>query len=106
MANPSTKPPKPKNVYYTYWMTRDSADGVLSPMVDVWLTRPTRERVGQIVRWLGENGESDRWGRWTIGQCLSGPRVYPDDDRQSIVVGDENSVKAVVDAAKPKPGAS
>lgn len=89
----------------TYWLTREeTADGILAPMIDVWLYPPVRKSLGPVgtswfladekIRILTDKGPMRAYiGTRTIDMCLKHCRVYPDDGRQCIHVGtDEPNV--------------
>lgn len=72
-----------------YWLTRDKRNGVLLDKIEVWLAKPALHRFedGDIM-WLPDLLESDsHYGEWTINQCLKECRVYPETERECIVVG-------------------
>lgn len=93
-AVPATKY-KSRKSFWTYWLTRDSdpKTGAVDAKVRVWLSQPVRYSVGERgCFWLAM---ADHFADWSIEECLSGPRVYPDDDRQCIRCGPPEDVRVV-----------
>ena len=92
IAERATTSPKK---YATYWMTRDLVSGALDPGVKIWTAVPARALlipvVDDTVMWLALNadGTTAYWQTWTVPECLKEARVYPDDHRQVIRVGDD-----------------
>lgn len=80
----------PREQYATYWLTRDSGPDGMSDQVDVWLVRPTRQRIPDGAMWLGpdETGIQHRYCRWSVAFTLKECRVYPATDLECIKVGD------------------
>lgn len=80
----------PKRNYFTYWLTRDTIDGVLVPDVRIWLAQPKhyRHRDGRGGYWSSPGREADIYGYWSIEECINTvpSHTYPEDDRQCIRV--------------------
>lgn len=86
-------PPEPPTPYY---VTRDRcADGAMSPMLDVWTSRPDLKlgRPGDARGWLGARdhdvtGVSTRFCTWSLaeGQRMIGAGV-PATELECVVVG-------------------
>lgn len=75
-----------------YWLTRDKRNGVLSEIVEVWLIKPDLRRFDDgDVMWLPNlkyvDMEGTHYGEWTIAKCLKECRVYPETERECIVIG-------------------
>lgn len=71
----------------TYWMTRDSANGVLSEFIDVWLVKPDLQRTPDgDVFWISPYGLSDRCTEWTPEEAKHHAYVYPETNRECIKV--------------------
>ncbi len=76
-------------VYVTYWMTRNSSQGLISSIVDVWTKRPDRTYSDGEVVWINYM-EGAYWGRWTLDQAYAQVRGgVPDTDRECLRVGPE-----------------
>ena len=75
--------------YATYWLTRNSIQGLLSKSVDVWLVRPYRALHDGDVMWIpGTTADKSYYGRWTLDEAYSQVRGgTPEDDRQCLKVG-------------------
>lgn len=86
--------------YLTYWLTRDGdpETGEPLPYVDIWYSRPTSIEVGDRGRiWLDRYGLlGERYGRWTVAQCMLECRVAPDAANQVIRVGSEHETRDVI----------
>jgi len=81
--------PTPKG---SYWVTRNTTDGVLANTVEIWVARPERMRFDDgDVMWMGSlskiDEESAWYDEWTLARCLKECRVLPDTDREVIRVG-------------------
>lgn len=72
---------------WTYWVSRDSLDGILDAKCNVWRIKPIRVQHRYRVTWVcadhldpGHLGEfpPDEVGKWF--------RVYPETDRELICV--------------------
>jgi hypothetical protein len=76
----------------TYWVTRNTVEGVIANTVEIWIARPERMLFEDgDVMWMGSlskiDEESAWYDEWTIANCLKQCRVIPDTDREVIVVG-------------------
>ncbi len=75
-----------------YWLTRDKSDGILSETVEVWLSKPELRRFddGDIM-WMPNldavDSELTHYAEWTIAKCLKECHVYPETERECIVIG-------------------
>lgn len=75
-----------------YWLTRDKSNGALSDIVEVWLVKPDLFRFDDgDVMWMPSlecvDSDTTHYAEWTIGKCLKECRVYPETERECIVVG-------------------
>jgi hypothetical protein len=75
-----------------YWLTRDKKNGELSDTIEVWLVKPELCRFDDgDVMWLPQlecvDAETTHYAEWSIAKCLKECRVYPETERECIVVG-------------------
>lgn len=75
-----------------YWLTRNKCGGVLANMIEVWLVRPELHKFEDgDVMWLANYALVDTqdtyFGEWTIQKCLKECFVYPETERECIVIG-------------------
>jgi hypothetical protein len=74
-----------------YWLTRDKRNGKLADVIEVWLVRPVLHKFEDgDVMWLPKlelvDSETTHYAEWTIDKCLKECRVYPETERECIVV--------------------
>lgn len=75
-----------------YWLTRNKENGVLSDVIEVWLSKPELNRFEDgDVMWLPNldlvDSEVTHYAEWSIAKCLKECRVYPETERECLVVG-------------------
>lgn len=80
------------NIEGPYWLTRDKQEGKLSEIVEVWLVKPELCRFDDgDVMWMpaleSVDTETTHYAQWTIAKCLKECHVYPETERECIVVG-------------------
>lgn len=68
------------------WATRDLKDGVLSSLVEIWTERPTIERSGADITWVGPGvtGMESKLGQMTVDECRKEFGTVPDSERECV----------------------
>ncbi len=70
---------------WTYYVSRDSFNGVLTSLCDVWWIKPLRVKHGARVTWVGaDTHEPGHMSRHTVDEIIEIFRVAPDNDRQLV----------------------
>lgn len=73
----------------TYWLTRDKKEGMLSPEVEVWVSKPHRARFDDgDCMWLPDIESVDAYfATWTTAESMQTVHVYPETELECIRVG-------------------
>jgi hypothetical protein len=70
---------------WTYWITRDSANGQLSNLCRLWCRKPKREKHPRCVVWVDADPDfKSKVGIYTIAEIVAWFRVYPETDLELI----------------------
>ena len=92
---------KPTRDIVTYFISRDSLDGVVTDECDLWWVRPLRTRVGERVTWVaGAGPETGHLGKCTLVEVTYWFRTYPDSDRQ-LLKAEQYKVDKKKNTSKP-----
>lgn len=81
--------------FATYWLTRETRLGNLSPNVLIWLAKPSRHvhvlaSGGEVISWMAfhEDGSGALYGKWTVAQAQTeAGNGVPSNDRECLRVG-------------------
>lgn len=79
--------PKPEEITWVYWVSRDSVGGELSPRCSLWVRKPTRVRHGEHITWCATDGsDPGHLGIFPVDYYRALWRVYPETDLELIKV--------------------
>ena len=69
-----------ERVVWTYWISRNSRGGVLSPYCRVWYIKPQRERRGNDVQWFSTGYLAEQ----LVDDTQAWSRTIPETDLELI----------------------
>ena len=77
-----------------YWLTRGTRHGELQNYIEIWAVKPDRIRFDDgDVMWMAPPDVIDIMptlvGEWSLWESYRECKVYPEDDRMCIRVGNE-----------------
>jgi hypothetical protein len=87
----------PGREVWTYYVSRDSVNGVLSETCSLWCVKPTRTRHNGRVTWKGAPGFL---GLCTLEITVAWFGTYPETDLELIRVEQNASEKRMAEARK------
>lgn len=83
----ATKTMASPRVCWTYYVTRDSRDGVLSNICDLWSgVKPKRERQDGAVLWIPKTSNACYLGEHAVKDIQRWFGTIPDTDLELIVI--------------------
>jgi hypothetical protein len=80
-------PPHDQRQVWTYFVSRDSLDGVPSAMCNLWYAKPMRTKVLHRVVWLaGDDDNPCHLGEYSLDDVRAWFRTIPDTDLELIKI--------------------
>lgn len=87
---------------WTYYVSRDSLDGVLAAQCTLWSVKPVRLKTETLVLWsVGEHHIGHRLGNFDIARIQAWFRTYPETDLE-LIKAEVRPTKAELDEYRRK----